>query len=56
MFVPEWVKTKMSRQQCELLAQDQKRIEEIMQELLLENPLKVGTLPELCIIHTSFVS
>jgi len=42
--VSEWIKLKISGQQCEPLAldtEDRRRIEEIKKELLLRNPIKV---------------
>lgn len=44
--VAEWIKLKISGQQCEALEldkEDRKRIEEIKRELLLKYPLKVTT-------------
>lgn len=43
-YVAEWIKLKISGQQCEPLEldkEDRKRIEEIKRELLLKNPIKV---------------
>lgn len=40
----EWIKMKISGQQCESLEldkEDRKQIEEIKRELLLKNPMKV---------------
>lgn len=42
--VAEWIKLKLSGQQCEPLqldGEDRRRIEEIKRELLLKNPIKV---------------
>lgn len=43
--VAEWIKLKISGQQCEPLEldkEDRERIEEIKRELLLKNPMKVN--------------
>lgn len=42
--VAEWIKLKISGQQCETLElskEDRERIEEIKREMLLKNPIKV---------------
>lgn len=45
MHVAEWIKLKISGQQCETLEldkEDRRRIEEIKRELLLKHPMKVN--------------
>lgn len=47
----EWIKLKISGQQCEPLEldkEDRERIEEIKRELLLKNPIKVNRSFNIC--------
>lgn len=55
--VAEWIKLKLSGQQCEqqLDEEDRRRIEEIKRELLLKNPIKViiiGTTLNYCTLQS----